>query len=260
MTSSPDTPMRVTVLGSGTSAGVPTLGCRCAVCRSTNPRNKRMRSCAYIEYRGSRFLIDCGTDFRTQALANGVEDVDFVLITHTHADHVGGLDDLRAFNMVHRHPIDLYATRPSIDEIHVRFAYCFRPAPPGGGIPELVVHEVVGDFEARGIAIRPIPVFHGSMPIVGYRIGHFAWLTDVSRIPEPSFDLLRGVKVLVTSALRHKPHPTHMSLDEAVEVARRVGADQTYFIHMCHDLEHEATNATLPPNIQLAYDGLTFVV
>jgi phosphoribosyl 1,2-cyclic phosphate phosphodiesterase len=248
--------MRVIVLGSGTSAGVPTLGCRCAVCRSTNPRNKRMRSCAYIEHKGSRFLIDCGTDFRTQALANGVEDVDFVLITHTHADHVGGLDDLRAFNMVHHHAIDLYATPESLAEIRRRFAYCFAPPPPGGGIPEFNVHEINGKFEVRGIEIQPVPVFHGRMPIIGYRIGNFAWLTDVSAIPEPSFELLKGVKVLVTSALRHRPHPTHMSLSEALEVARRVAAEKTYFIHMCHDLEHEETNAQLPPNIQLAYDGL----
>lgn len=255
MTSTPDK-MRVIVLGSGTSAGVPTLGCRCAVCRSTNPRNKRMRSCAYVEHKGSRFLIDCGTDFRTQALANGVEDVDFVLITHTHADHVGGLDDLRAFNMVHHHAIDLYATPESLAEIRRRFAYCFAPPPPGGGIPEFNVHEIDGKFEVRGIEIQPVPVFHGRMPIIGYRIGNFAWLTDVSAIPEPSFELLKGVKVLVTSALRHRPHPTHMSLSEAFEVARRVAAEKTYFIHMCHDLEHEETNAQLPPNIQLAYDGL----
>jgi phosphoribosyl 1,2-cyclic phosphate phosphodiesterase len=252
--------MRVTVLGSGTSAGVPTLGCRCDVCRSTNPRNKRTRSCAYIEYCGSRFLIDCGTDFRTQALANGVEDVDFVLITHTHADHIGGLDDLRAFNMVHHHAIDLYATAASIEEIRRRFAYCFLPPPPGGGIPEFNVHEITGDFEVRGIKVRPVPVFHGRMPIIGFRFDRFAWLTDVSSIPEESFDILKGVKVLVTSALRHRPHPTHMTLEQALEVARRVGAEQTWFIHMCHDLEHEATNATLPPHIQLAYDGLTFEV
>jgi phosphoribosyl 1,2-cyclic phosphate phosphodiesterase len=252
--------MRVTVLGSGTSAGVPTLGCRCAVCRSTNPRNKRMRSCAYIEYCNSRFLIDCGTDFRTQALAYGVEDVDFVLITHTHTDHVGGLDDLRAFNMVHGHAIDLYATPESLAEIRRRFSYCFQPPPPGGGIPEFNVHEIQGDFEVRGIPVRPVRVFHGKMPIIGFRLERFAWLTDVSSIPESSFELLRGVKILVTSALRHRPHPTHMSLREAVAVAQRVGAEQTYFIHMCHDLEHEATNALLPPNIQLAYDGLTFTV
>lgn len=255
-----DDKMRVVVLGSGTSAGVPTLGCRCAVCRSTNPRNKRMRSCAYIEYRGSRFLIDCGTDFRTQALANGVEDVDFVLITHTHADHIGGLDDLRAFNMVHKHAIDLYATKASLEEIRRRFAYCFQPPPPGGGIPEFLLHEIDGEFEVRGIRVRPVPVFHGQLPIVGFRFERFAWLTDVSQIPEPSFELLEGVDVLVTSALRHRPHPTHMSLSEAIEVARRVGARETYFIHMCHDLEHEATNATLPENIQLAYDGLSFEV
>jgi len=219
-----------------------------------------MRSSAYIEYAGRRFLIDCSTDFRTQALANGIEDISFVLITHTHTDHIGGLDDLRAFNMVHRHPIDLYATRESLEEIRRRFAYCFRPAPPGGGIPEFNLHEISGEFEPCGVPVQVVPVFHGAMPIVGFRFERFAWLTDVSAIPEESFEYLQELKVLVTSALRHRPHPTHMSLREAVEVAQRVGAEQTYFIHMCHDLEHEATNALLPPNIQLAYDGLTFEV
>jgi phosphoribosyl 1,2-cyclic phosphate phosphodiesterase len=250
--------MRIVLLGSGTSAGVPTLGCRCAVCRSDNPRNKRMRTSAYIETGGRRFLIDCGTDFRSQAIANGVEDVDFVLLTHTHADHVGGLDDLRAFNMVHRHPISVFGTRETLDEVRSRFAYCFRPAPPGGGIPEFDMHEISGEFDAQGITVRPVPVFHGKMPILGFRIGNFAYLTDVSEVPEPSFELIDGVDVLVTSALRHRPHPTHMSLGEAVKVAERVGARQTWFIHMCHDLEHEATNATLPPGIRLGFDGLTF--
>ncbi|AXA36957.1 hypothetical protein BRCON_2180 [Candidatus Sumerlaea chitinivorans] len=252
--------MRVTILGSGTSAGVPTLGCRCEVCRSTNPKNKRMRASAYIEYRGSRFLIDCGPDFRTQALANGVEDVDFVLLTHAHADHVGGIDDLRAFNMVHGHSIAIYGTPATLKEIRHRFAYCFQPPPPGGGIPELDLFEINGDFTVRGIPIRPVPVFHGRMPIIGFRFERFAYLTDVSSIPEESFELLDNLDVLVTSALRQRPHPTHMSLDEAVAVAQRVGARQTYFIHMCHSLEHEATNAMLPPHIQLAYDGLVFEV
>ncbi len=260
MANTENSKMRVVVLGSGTSAGVPTLGCRCAVCRSPNPKNKRMRTSAYIEYLGSRFIIDCSTDFRTQALANGVEDVDFVLLTHTHADHVGGLDDLRAFNMIHGHAIDLYGTLESLAEIQRRFAYCFQPPPPGGGIPEFTLHEIRGDFEVRGIKVRPVPVFHGPQRIIGFRFERFAWLTDVSAIPEPSYAILEGVKVLVTSALRHRPHPTHMSLEQALEVARRVGAERTYFVHMNHDLEHEETNAKLPPNIRLAYDGLTFEV
>lgn len=252
--------MRVTVLGSGTSAGVPTLGCRCAVCSSTNPRNKRMRASVYIESQGKQFLIDCGTDFRTQAMANGIFDIQFVLLTHTHADHINGLDDLRAFNMVNRHPVDIYGRPEALEEVRRRFAYCFQPAPPGGGIPELILHEIGGEVEVGGIRALVVPVFHGKMPIVGFRFERFAYLTDVSLIPEESFKLIDGVDVLITSALRHRPHPTHMSLSEAVEVAKRVGARQAFFTHMCHDLEHEATNAQLPPGIELAYDGLTFDV
>ena len=215
-----------------------------------------MRASIYVEWLGKKLLVDCGTDFRTQAIMHGVHDVDCVLLTHTHADHINGLDDLRAFNMVHRHPVDIYATPDSLGEVRTRFAYCFRPAPPGGGIPELVLHEISGPVEYGGTVAVPIPVFHGKMPILGFRFGNFAYLTDVSTIPEESFELLKGVQVLITSALRHRPHPTHMSLNEAIGVAQRVGARQTWFTHMCHDLEHEATNAQLPTGIQLAYDGL----
>lgn len=252
--------MRIVVLGSGTSSGVPTLGCKCAVCTSDDPHNKRMRASVYIETHGKRFLIDCGTDFRSQAIAQSVEDVDFVLLTHTHADHVNGLDDLRAYNMVHRHAIDIYGEPEALEEVRRRFAYCFRPAPPGGGIPELNLRQIDSTIQIDDLSIQPIRVFHGKMPILGFRIGAFAYLTDVSTIPESSFEQLEGVELLITSALRHRPHPTHMSLSEALQVAARVGARQTYFTHMNHDLDHEQTNAQLPPQIQLAYDGLRLEV
>lgn len=262
MHTAPSDKMRVVILGSGTSAGVPTLGCTCDVCRSTDPHNKRMRCCAYIETRGRRLLIDCGTDLRTQALANGVTDVDFVLLTHTHADHVNGIDDLRAFNMVHRHPIGVYGTRPSLDDLRERFAYCFRPAPPGGGVPQLTLNPLEPDRDTvvEGVPVRPVTVLHGSLPIVGFRLGRFAYLTDVSSLPDASAAALEGVDVLVTSALRHRPHPTHMSLGESVELARRIGARRTWFIHMNHDLDHRTTNASLPEGIALAHDGLAFEV
>jgi phosphoribosyl 1,2-cyclic phosphate phosphodiesterase len=215
-----------------------------------------MRASAYIEHAGRRFLIDCGTDFRTQAIHNGIEDVDFVLLTHTHADHVNGLDDLRAFNMIHKHPIDIFATPESLADIRTRFAYCFQPPPPGGGIPNLLLHEIDGDFDAFGIHFEVLRVFHGTLPIIGFRIGNFGYITDASTIPPETIARLKGVQVLITSALRHRPHPTHMSLDEAVRVAEQVGASQTYFTHMCHDLDHEATNRILPPGIALSYDGL----
>lgn len=252
--------MRVVVLGSGTSAGVPTLGCRCEVCQSDDPCNKRMRSSAYVETAGRRLLIDCGPDFRTQALANGVTDVDEVLLTHSHADHVGGLDDLRSFNLVHKHPITVHGTPATLADVRERFSYCFRPPQQtGGGLPDLRLSPIESSSPVdlgAGVQALPIPVFHGTLPIVGFRIGPLAYLTDVSSIPEESIRIAEGAEVLITNALRRRPHPTHMSVDEAVALARRIGARQTWFIHMCHDLEHHTTNAELPGDIQLAHDGL----
>lgn len=248
--------LRVTLLGTGTSAGVPTLGCRCAVCMSADPRNKRRRCCAYLEWEGFRGLIDCGPDFRSQAIDFGIPDIDAVLLTHTHADHVNGIDDLRAYNMVHKHRIALYGAPDALDDIRTRFAYAFAPPQPGGGVPEFDLLPVDGPFEVAGRTIVPVPVLHGILPILGFRIGTFAYLTDVSTMPEESFPLVAGVEVLVLSALRPRPHPTHQSVDEAVAVARRIGARQTWFIHMNHDLDHESTNRALPPETQLAHDGL----
>lgn len=246
------------MLGSGTSAGVPTLGCRCSVCTSPDPRNRRMRASIYVEAEGQRILVDCGADFRTQALANNVQDVDAVLLTHTHADHVNGLDDLRSYNMVHHHPIPIYGLLVALEDIRVRFAYCFGPPPPGGGIPDLHLREILPfrPVEIGSVEVLPLSVYHGQMLILGFRIGRFGYLTDVSSLPEETYAALEGVEVLVTSALRHRPHPTHMSLSEAISVAERVNARQTYFTHMCHDLDHAATNLELPAGIELGYDGL----
>lgn len=252
--------MRVVVLGSGTSAGVPTLGCRCSVCTSSDYRNRRMRAAIYIEHEGLRLLVDCGPDFRTQALSNGIHDLDALLLTHTHSDHVNGLDDLRAYNMIHKHPIDVYASAPALDDIRTRFAYCFQPPPVGGGIPELHLKEIQPGKPQRigPLEVLPLGVMHGRAPILAFRFGPFAYLTDVSAVPEETVAALQGVQVLITSALRHRPHPTHMSLGEALELTERIRPRRTWFTHMSHDLEHAATNAQLPPGIQLAYDGLSF--
>lgn len=248
--------MRVTILGSGTSTGVPTLGCHCGVCKSPDRRNKRLRASAFVEAEGLRVLLDCGTDFRTQALAHGVEDIDLVLVTHTHADHVNGLDDLRAVNMVQRHPVDVYGKPEALDEIRTRFAYCFRPAPPGGGIPELNLVAIDGPFAVGNLAVIPVPLLHGDMEILGFRIGRFAYLTDVSRIPEESYGMLDGLDVLISTALRLRPHPTHMCLEQALATARRIGARRTFFTHMNHDMDHAAIEAQLPLDVRLAHDGL----
>ena len=221
-----------------------------------------MRVSAYLETGGQRILIDCGPDFRTQALHNGISDIDALLVTHTHADHVNGLDDLRSFNMVHKHAIPVYGSAEWLGELRVRFAYCFLPALPGGGIPELNLHTVSPgqSFRIGDVEVLPLEIFHGTTPILGFRIGDFGFITDISSATEATRNALRGVKKLVTGALRWDPHPTHMSVGEAVAFAQETGAQETWFIHMNHDLDHDATNALLPPGIRLAYDGLSFVV
>lgn len=252
--------MRVVILGSGTSAGVPTLGCTCTVCSSPDHHNKRMRASAYIEVDGRRLLIDCGPDFRTQALAFGVTDLDAVILTHTHADHVNGLDDLRAYNMIHKHAVEVHASPESLEDIRARFAYCFRTAEPETYLPQLQLCETAPRFEAAGVPVTTLPVMHGRLPISGYRIGDFGYLTDVSAVPDSTVGALQGVRILITSALRRRPHPSHMTLDDSVALARRIGAEKTFFIHMSHDLEHEETNRTLPEGIRLAHDGLEFTL
>lgn len=254
--------MRVTVLGSGTSGGVPTLGCRCDVCNSANPKNKRMRASLYLETADTRLLVDCGPDFRTQAMVNGIRDVDALILTHTHADHINGLDDLRSFNMVHGHPISVYGTAHSLADVRTRFAYCFAPPPPGGGIPQLDLEQITPGtpFKVGSIDVLPLTVMHGSAAIIGFRFGRFAYFTDVSVMPEETLQALEGVEVLITSALRHRPHPSHMSLEQALEVVRSVNPRRAMFTHMCHDLEHEATSRALPAGVSLLYDGQSFEV
>jgi phosphoribosyl 1,2-cyclic phosphate phosphodiesterase len=254
--------MRVTILGSGTSAGVPTLGCRCAVCNSPDPRNKRMRASIYLEQGRDKILIDCGPDFRTQALLRGVTDVSHLLLTHTHSDHLNGLDDLRSFNMVHGHPISVHATPESLEDVRHRFAYCFQPPPPGGGIPQLDLEpfEPGRIVQIGSTEVLPLRVYHGRLPIVGFRIGKFAYFTDVSTMPDETIAALQGVEVLITSALRHQPHSTHMSLGEAIDLVGRIRPRQAWFTHMSHDLDHDTTNRELPPGIALLYDGMAFEV
>ena len=250
--------MRVLFLGTGTSHGVPMIGCACAVCRSSDPRDRRLRPSLYlVTDDGLAVLVDTSPDLRQQALAHGIDRVDAVLFTHGHADHVMGFDELRAFNHLHRRPIPCYADETTCADLRRTFAYAFDPAAPrGGGVPEVSLFAIAGPFSLGRTEVQPVPVWHGARPVLGFRFGRFAYVTDCSRIPDASWPLLEGVECLVLDALRERPHPTHFSLSEAVAAARRLGAARVWFTHICHDLPHAATCARLPAGMALAYDGL----
>jgi phosphoribosyl 1,2-cyclic phosphate phosphodiesterase len=250
--------LKITFLGTGTSHGVPMIGCDCAVCGSTDPRDKRLRPSVLVETdEGKSLLVDSGPDLRTQALAYGVRRVDALLFTHGHADHILGLDEIRRFNSLQRQSMACFADPRTLGEIRKVFGYAFDPdTPRGGGLPQLELFAIAGPFCIGKQEVVPVPIFHGDRPILGLRFGAFAYLTDCSRIPDESWPLLEGLDVLVLDALRDKPHPTHFSLNEAVAAAQRIAPKRTYFTHMCHDLGHAATSARLPEGVGLAYDGL----
>jgi phosphoribosyl 1,2-cyclic phosphate phosphodiesterase len=250
--------VQITFLGTGTSHGVPMIACDCLTCRSTDPRDTRLRPSIYLELEdGTGILVDAGPDLRQQALTHRLRRVDAILFTHGHADHILGLDETRRFSALQRQPMRLYGDELTLADIRQMFAYVFDPATPrGGGLPELDLIPVDGPFSVNGHAIQPVPLLHGERPILGFRVERFAYLTDCSRIPDASWPLLHNLDVVVLDALRIRPHPTHFSLDEAVEAARRIAAGRTYFTHMCHDLAHAETNQRLPPGMELAYDGL----
>ena len=250
--------MRVRFLGTGTSSGVPVIGCDCPTCHSEDPRDHRWRPSIYLELSdGTRVLVDTTPDFRSQALRFGVTGLDVILFTHYHADHVMGLDDVRPINFRMRHAIPCLGDAPTLLALRRVFSYVWHPtAQKGGGIPRLQLFEVRGRFSLGPADVVPVPLLHGTHPILGYRLDSFAYLTDCSAIPDSSWPLLEGLDTLVLDALRHKPHPTHFTLAQAVEAAARIGARRTYFTHMCHDLPHAETNAALPDGVELAYDGL----
>jgi len=242
------------------------IGCDCRVCRSTDPRDRRTRPSILVEAVGesrssgafhvSNILVDTSTDLRAQALAQGLRRVDAILFTHSHADHIMGLDEVRRFNVLQHSAIPAYGDARTLADIRQTFGYIFdHRTPQGGGIPQLTLTEIAGPFSLGPLEILPVPLLHGRRPILGFRTGSFAYLTDCSAIPDQSWTLLAGVRTLVLDALRHRPHPTHFSVSEAIEAARRIGAERTLFTHICHDLPHEETCASLPDGIDLAYDG-----
>jgi len=234
------------------------IGCDCATCRSADPRDKRWRTSVRVETDdGVSLLIDAGPDLRAQALTFAIRRVDAILFTHGHSDHILGLDDVRRFNVLQRRSMPCFGDPATIRDVRRTFAYVFDAATShGGGLPQLDLFEIAGPFCIGRQEIVPVPIFHGSRAILGLRLGPFAYLTDCSRIPDASWPLLEGLDLLVLDALRQSPHPTHFSLTEAVDAARRIAARRTCFTHMCHDLGHAATCAVLPPGMELAYDGL----
>jgi phosphoribosyl 1,2-cyclic phosphate phosphodiesterase len=251
-------PARVTFLGTGTSHGVPMIGCTCATCRSEDPRDRRLRPSIYIEVPGRGcLLVDSSTDLRQQALSFGITRVDAVIYTHAHADHILGLDELRRFNVLQHAAIPCYADARTWDALTRTFFYVFDGVQrPGGGIPQLEPREISGAFTAAGVRVQPVPLLHGQLPILGFRFGTFAYLTDCSAIPDESWALVAGVDTVVIDALRYKPHPTHFSVDEALAAVERIAPRRALFTHMAHDLPHAATCARLPAGVELAYDGL----
>jgi phosphoribosyl 1,2-cyclic phosphate phosphodiesterase len=252
--------LRVTMLGSGTSTGVPVIGCPCEVCQSDDPRNKRWRTGLKLEAEERIVLVDTPTDLRAQALRFGLPRLDAVLFTHSHADHIFGLDDVRIFNFRQRAAIPCYGSEPTLTNIRRIFAYVFEVTQEGGGKPQLDLIPVREPFELMGLRVTPVPVWHGDTEVFGYRIGRFAYVTDCNLIPETSFRLLEGVEILILDALRYRPHATHFSVEQAMEAAAQIGARRTILTHLAHEVDYGAPKVPLAPGVELGYDGLAFDV
>ena len=245
-------------LGTGTSAGIPMIGCHCETCTSADPRDKRTRPSVVVSHGPTRVLIDTTPELRLQCVAHGVDMIDAVVFTHAHADHIMGLDDVRRFNALKGGPLDVWADERTHQSLQGCFGYAFAAPSPDLKVfrPHLEPRTINGPFTVGPMTFTPVPLFHGKQPILGFRVGHLAYCTDVNLIPEESFDLLHDLDVLVLDALQHRPHSTHFSIDEAIAAAQRVGAKQTYFTHIAHAVMHSKVDPTLPARIHLAYDGL----
>ncbi len=253
--------MQLTMLGVGSSAGTPMLGCKCATCISGDSRNNRTRCSSLIELdNGKIILIDTGPDLRQQALREGLTHIDAVLYTHTHADHLHGIDDLRGFCQIQRSQIPLYGNQNAMTHIADKFGYTLREPSNFWDLPVLKVNPINSPFQLFDQTIIPIPLIHGNSNIYGYRIGNIAYLTDVSAIPESSLVLLQDLQVLLLDCLRYAPHYTHINLEQSLHYAGRIQAKSTYLIHMTHDMEYVALSAQLPENAYVGYDGLKIIV
>lgn len=247
--------MEITFLGTGTSHGVPRIGCSCSVCTSNNIKNKRLRSSIHIQSGKTSIVIDTGPEFRIQMLTSHITHLDAVLYTHNHADHINGIDDLRVFSETS--PLQVYGPQQVIDDLLYRFSYAIGTNPYRGGLPQLITTLMPLEGVSIGdLSVLPIPLIHGCREVYGYRIGKFAYLSDCKEIPNESIEKLQGVEVVVLDALRYKTHPTHMNLNEAVASALLIGANETYFTHLSHNFDHETLLRDLPSGMAPAYDGL----
>lgn len=249
--------LTIEFLGTGTSQGVPMIGCECAVCRSADPRDKRLRSSALVRVGGRTLLIDAGPDLRQQMLRSGVQELDAVLLTHEHMDHIAGIDDLRAFNFKQQRPMDIHANPATLDAVRRMFHYAFAEH-RYPGVPELNLHAIAGGaFAVAGVEVIPFEVMHYNLPVLGFRIGGLGYITDAKVVPTESVNALKGVDTLVVNALRHKEHLSHFNLAQALELVEAIGPRRAHLIHMSHLMgTHAEVNAELPPGVELAYDGL----
>lgn len=254
--------MRLTFLGTGTSVGIPVIGCLCAVCTSPDTRNRRLRTSAWLEAGDQSILFDAGPDLRQQVLAAGIQRVDAVLLTHAHADHVAGLDDLRPLNFAQRAAIPLYGTADTLAAVRERFSYAFVETSVGSTRPSLELIEITPGtpFRLGQLDILPLPIQHGTWTITAYRIGALGYVTDANLVPSTTQECLRDLDVLVLNTLNAQPHPTHFSLPESVALVETLQPRRALLVHMGHNLDHAATNSQLPSHVQLAYDGQSVTI
>ncbi len=253
--------MRITFLGTGTSMGVPAIGCTCETCRSEDVRDKRLRSSVWLTWDGFHVVIDAGPDFRLQALRYRIPRLDVILLTHAHADHVFGLDDVRGFNFAQGEAIPVLASEETLRRLQAMFGYMFQADPyDAASRPRLRAFSVEGPFSLHGLEVVPIPAVHGSVLSLGYRIGPIAYLTDFKTLLSDDGACLSDLEVLILGVLRKRPHPTHLSVDEALDLLERIRPRTTYFIHISHEMKHDVTSQELPSNVYLAWDGLVLDV
>lgn len=253
---------KFTILGSGTSTGVPTIGCNCETCLSDDIRDKRLRCSLLVESDDTVVVIDTSSDFRMQMLQHKVNKIDAVVYTHHHFDHIGGFDDIRSYNFTMNKPIDIFGTENTISHIQRIYSYAFsEPQQSGGGVPEINVNFIDSTpFKIKNLEFIPIPMMHGKLEVLGFRIGDFAYCTDTNYISENALKLLTNLEILVIDGLRHHKHSTHFSVNEAIEISRLIKPRKTYLTHISHYLRHAQTEKNLPENIFLAYDGIKFEV